>query len=79
VKALTRAAMRAALASMRLLRAADQVVAEQDSLEGGSLKVGVEGGVGASALFQTPHFVWTIIQNVAVNMDKNIDPMYVSI
>jgi hypothetical protein len=51
VKALSRAATHAALASMRLLRAADQVVAEQYSLEGGSLKVGVEGGVGTSALF----------------------------
>jgi hypothetical protein len=79
VKALSRAAMRAALASMQLLQAADQVAAEQDSLEGGSLKVGVEGGVGTSALFRTPCFVWTIIQNVAVNMDKNNDRMYVSI
>jgi hypothetical protein len=60
---------------MWLLQAADRVAAEQDSLEGGSLKVEVEGGVGTSALFQTPHFVWTIIKNVAMNMDKNNDYM----
>jgi hypothetical protein len=41
-KALSRAATRAALASKRLLRAADRVAAEQDSLDGGSLKVGME-------------------------------------
>ncbi len=52
-----RAATRAALASMQLIWAADQVAAEQDSLEGSSLEVGVEGGVGMSALFQTPRFV----------------------
>jgi hypothetical protein len=55
------------------------VVAEQESLEGGSYKVWVEGGVGTSALFQTPCFVLTIIQNVAVNMDKNNDRMSVSV
>ncbi len=55
------------------------MAAEQDSLEGSSRKVGVEGGVGTSAFFITPRFEWTIIQNVAVNMDKNNDRMSVSI
>jgi hypothetical protein len=48
-KALSRAATHAALASMRLLQAAERVAAEQDSLEGSSLKVGVEGGVGMAS------------------------------
>jgi hypothetical protein len=41
-------------------------VAERDSLEGSSLKVGVEGGVGTMASFQAPHFVCTIAEVVAV-------------
>jgi hypothetical protein len=49
-KALSRAAMCAALASMLLLQEAEGV-AERNSLEGGSLKVEVEGGVGTMASF----------------------------
>ncbi len=51
-KAASRAATHAALASM-LLQAAEQVAAERNSLEGGSLKVGVEGGVGMASFLST--------------------------
>ena len=48
-KAVSRAATRTALASMLLLRVAEQVTAEHNSPEGSSLKVGVEGDVGMTS------------------------------
>ncbi len=73
-KAVSRAATRTALASMLLLWVAEQVVAERNSLESGSLKVGVERGVG-TASFQAPCFVYTILEDVAVVMGPNYDCM----
>jgi hypothetical protein len=46
-------------------------VAECNSLEGSSLKVEVEGRVGKMASFQAPHFVYTIEEDVVVEMGQN--------
>jgi hypothetical protein len=59
---------------MLLLQVAEQVAAERNSLDGSSLKVGMEGDVG-TASFQAPPFVYTIKEDVAVVMCQNYDCM----
>jgi hypothetical protein len=50
-------------------------VAEQNSLEGDSLKVGMKGGVRTMASFQAPCFVQIIEEDVAVEIGQNYGGM----
>ncbi len=47
-------------------------LAERNYLEGSSLKVGVDGGVGTMASFQAPCFVYTIAEDVAAENGQKL-------